>query len=52
MKTIMTRHYIVEYVVPESPSEDAEIKRIIREVENEQGSIDLSEYRKINPTEK
>jgi hypothetical protein len=52
MKTILSRHYVVEYVVPESPDEDAEIKRIIKEVEDEQGSINLSDYKMVLPDKK
>ena len=44
MKTIATRHYIVEYVVPDSDEEKQEIQRIIKEVDEEQKKVDLSDY--------
>jgi hypothetical protein len=52
MKTIATRHYIVEYVVPDSPEEKQEIQRIIKEVDEEQETIDLSEYALQMPDDK
>ena len=44
MKTIRTKHIIIDYVVPESINEDQEIKRIIREVKEEAFEEDLSQY--------
>ena len=52
MKTILTRQYVVEYVIPDSQEENQEIRRIIKEVDEEQGKVDLSEYRLHLPDKK
>jgi len=44
MKTIKERHFIIEYVIPDSGEEEKEIKKIIHEVEEEDVQIDLSDY--------
>lgn len=51
MKTIKERHFIVEYVIPESDEEEKEIKKIIREVELDRENIDLSKFKIEKPKE-
>ncbi len=48
MKKIKEKHFIVEYLVSESDDEDKEIKKLIREVEEEK-DIDLSKFKKEKP---
>ncbi len=52
MKTILTRRYIVEYIIPESHGEEAEIKKIIKEVEGDDEEIIFSEYKLVLPDKK
>ena len=52
MKTIKQRHFIIEYVIPDSEDEEKEIKRIIREVDTEENETDLTEYVMEKPDEK
>jgi hypothetical protein len=49
MKTIKEKHFIIEYVIPESESEDKEIKKIIREVQSDRKEIDLSKFKIDKP---
>jgi hypothetical protein len=48
MKKIKEKYFIVEYLVSESDDEDKEIKKLIREVEEEK-DIDLSKFKKEKP---
>ena len=52
MKTIKKRHFIIEYVIPDSEEEEKEIKKIIHEVEEEETRIDLSDYAIEKPDDK
>ncbi|MCK5568904.1 MAG: hypothetical protein KAJ15_04255 [Spirochaetes bacterium] len=52
MKTIKERHFIIEYVVPESDKEEKEIKKIIREVESDRDRIDLSQFKIDKPEDR
>lgn len=52
MKTIKERHFIIEYVIPESDKEEKEIKKIIREVELDRGKIDLSQFKIDKPDDR
>ncbi len=52
MKTIKERHFIIEYVVPESDNEEKEIKKIIREVESDRDRIDLSQFKIDKPEDR
>ncbi len=49
MKTIMEKHFIIEYVVPESLEEEKEMKKIIREVQADRKNIDLSKFKIDKP---
>ncbi len=49
MKTIKERHFIIEYVVPESDEEEMEIKKIVREVASDRKKVDLSKFVRENP---
>ena len=52
MKTIKERHFVIEYVIPESDKEEKEIKKIIREVELDCGKIDLSQFKIDKPEDR
>ena len=52
MKTIKQKHFIIEYLIPDSEEEGQEIKKIIREVEGDEAAVDLSEYKMEKPADK
>lgn len=45
----MEKHFIIEYVVPESLEEEKEMKKIIREVQADRKNIDLSNFKIDKP---
>ena len=52
MKTIKKKHFIIEYVIPDSEEEEQEIKKIIREIEEDTSKTDISEYIIEKPEDK
>ena len=52
MKTIKEKHFIIEYVIPESDEEEKEIKKIIHEVNSDRKKLDLSKFKIDKPKDR